>query len=155
MQELIEVTIADASDLAGISSRMRRFLGEIKDSSQGRIGVVSGIISSDGPGRIVPNLERLAEYTSRIRQAKDFPIFSAADIFTQALYDRLEDNGHTVEDYLTFWRDLYGSGYITDAFFTPGWDRSLGATDEHETAKRLGLRIHYIYDSEMSRAGEE
>lgn len=109
-----------------------------------RIGYVSGVVTADGPGRIGPNLDRLGYYTQVLQLRRAFPVFSAADIFTLELIARLDAGRHAHHHYVAFWRDILGSGHITDVFMTPRWEISRGATDEHTTARARGLRIHYV-----------
>lgn len=48
---------------------------------------------------------------------------------------------------MKFWRDILESGHVTDIFMTPRWEQSKGAIDEHEAAKQLGIKIHYMNNS--------
>jgi hypothetical protein len=119
----------------------------LKDSHQkanNQLGYVSGIITSDGPDYIKRNFKVLEKYTEKLRQTKNYPIFSATDIFHTELLSRL--NGGILVDhhFLKFWREVLESGYVTDIYMTPGWERSVGAKDEYETAKNRSLKIHYL-----------
>lgn len=113
-----------------------------------KFGYVSGIISSDGDDKAEENIAILAEHTEKIRYTNNFPIFSATDIFTKILYEKLEETKKTRDEreaaFRTFWREVLEMGKITDIFMTPRWEAPRGANDEHETAKKLGLTIHYV-----------
>lgn len=116
-------------------------LAEIKkESKDGRVGYVSGIISSDGPEFLERNRKILQEKTEKARETYEFPIFSANDIFSPELVDRL---GHKSSNYINFWRKILHAGLVTDVIMTTGWERSKGATDEHITAEILELNIIY------------
>lgn len=111
-----------------------------EESPDGRLGYVSGIISSDGPEFLEKNRKILQEKTEKYRKEHDFPIFSANDIFTPDFVDRL---GHDAPPYVSFWRKILNSGLVTDVVMTKGWKRSKGATDEHTTAEINSLNIIY------------
>lgn len=110
-----------------------------------KVGYVAGIITSDGPEYIARNIQKLEEYTERIGDEIDFPVFSAADVFSKDLLDRLHARSLPAQTWFDFWRAILGSGEVTDIFMTPRWKDSLGARDEHETAQKLGIAIHYLF----------
>jgi len=116
-----------------------------------KIGVVSGIVSSDGDHKIEENVVRLAKFTEAIGKQNGFPVFSTAEVFGDGIYDKVEEfqfeRELREEHFRRFWRILFESGHITDIFMTPGWERSVGANDEHEIAKKLGMKIHYVEES--------
>lgn len=141
MRKEIEMAENLGEVLTAIVSALIKIKG---GSSNMQIGYVSGIITSDGAEHVATNISRLAMQTEDIRRRHDFPIFSASDIFAEKLLRRLETNGFGSEDYKEFWRAVLDCGHVTDIFMTPRWKESFGAIDEHEMAKRLGIRIHYI-----------
>lgn len=113
-----------------------------------RIGYVAGIITSDGHEYFEANRKRLADYVKKLRKIHKFPIFSAIDVFSSEVYERLTEwklpfTKREVKA-RSFWRKILKSGHVTDVFMTPRWEKSKGATDEHKTARKIGLRIHYI-----------
>lgn len=116
-------------------------------SGSDRLGYVAGMITSDGPEHIARNVERLALFTKTLRGMHAFPVFSATDIFNQAVYARLRVDLFRPEareaEFKEFWRSILKQGQVTDIFMTPRWELSEGATDEHQTAQRLGLAIHF------------
>lgn len=147
-QELARVLV-DSTTLAAVRDKVIALFRETKKrTGSDRIGYVAGIINSDGPDRVEENRRILAEHTERVRQQEDFPIFSATDIFTKELFEKLEEvklsGQEKTQAFLQFWREILGSGNVTDIFMTPRWEQSLGARDEHETATRLGITIHYV-----------
>jgi len=86
----------------------------------------------------------LREHTEKIRKEKDFPIFSATDVMALETLIQIKAHKLVVKDFIKFWREILESGHVTDIFMTPRWNKSFGATDEHETAKKLGIKIHYL-----------
>jgi hypothetical protein len=114
-----------------------------------KIGYVSGRVTADGEENIGKNLDRLDNLTCGIRKSFDGVVFSAADVFAGEAYWRknLPRPIHEDEFYI-FWQKVVGGG-VTDVFMAPGWESSTGAADEHETARMLGLCIHYI-DEDMA-----
>ena len=112
---------------------------------------MAGIISSDGPQYFEINRKKLANHTKKLRIIHKFPIFSAIDVFSTDVYMRLKEMTLSFEKREVkmrfFWREILKSGYITDIFMTPRWDKSNGAVDEHKTAKIIGLTIHYVGDT--------
>ena len=88
-----------------------------------RIGYVAGIITSEGPEYFEANRKRLADYVKKLRKIHKFPMFSAVDIFTSEVYERLEEwKLPFVEREVkarSFWRKILKSGHVTDVFMTP------------------------------------
>ncbi len=144
MKEIIFQKTQTVTSIEVLSETIILILEEAHKKANKRLGYVSGIISSDGPKNIARNVKKLEEYTERLREKNNFPIFSAADIFYSELFLRI--NGKDLKDhhFLKFWREILESGYVTDIFMTPGWERSIGAKDEHETARKMGIKIHYL-----------
>lgn len=66
------------------------------------------------------------------------------DVFYEGLYEKIQESRFPYDQrrilFTEFWRKVFSSGNITD----PRWEKSEGATDEHETAKKLDLAIHYL-----------
>lgn len=144
MKDRIIPAMVSASSLQEVHLSLLEVFGAVKTHPEGRIGYVSGVITSDGPAQIEANLAKLARYTDRLRTMHNFPIFSATDIFTDDLYDRIKAASILTKDWLLFWRGVLSSGHVTDIFMTPGWERSHGAMDEHTVARELGLKIHLV-----------
>ena len=145
MKEIIQPRLKSVGSFGELFSIVCTTLQEVKEKGQTRIGYVSGIISSDGPDKIQENIERLQRITEILRGNHKFPIFSATDIFTNEVYERCtKDSVLLNTDFIQFWRNLLGAGFVTDVFMTPRWEFSEGATDEHLVADELGLNIHYF-----------
>lgn len=149
MKAKLAKVLVDSTNLASVRDKVIALFDQTTQrTGTKRIGYVAGIINSDGPEKVEENRQRLAEYTERIRGEQDFPIFSATDIFTKELFTRLEEvklgGPEKTQAFLQFWREILEKGRITDIFMTPRWEQSLGARDEHETATRLGITIHYV-----------
>ena len=133
--------VRDVEDFEMLFHNLKWTLQEIKRNAPGgRIGYVAGKISSDGLERLEENRRILSEKTEKFRQNYYFPIFCANDIITPEF---VEKNGHEGTPYIAFWRKVLESGLVTDVFMTLGWKSSVGATDEHTTAKINELNIVY------------
>ncbi|MDP3725345.1 MAG: hypothetical protein Q8R20_02665 [Nanoarchaeota archaeon] len=109
-----------------------------------RIGYVSGVLTSDGPGRVLQNREELIRLAGVLQEMHHFPIFTLQDAFTPETLRRLKDAGHTSHHYTDFAGEILKSGFITDVFFAPRWENSQTARSEQTLAERFGLRINYI-----------
>lgn len=119
-----------------------------KQKSILKIGYVAGIINTDGSEYIEINRKKLANHTKQLRTLHGFPIFSAIDVFSTEVYNRLLEQELSFEErekiFRGFWREILKSGHVTDIFMTPRWEKSKGATDEHKIARKVGLTVHYI-----------
>ncbi|OGH10799.1 MAG: hypothetical protein A3B38_03805 [Candidatus Levybacteria bacterium RIFCSPLOWO2_01_FULL_36_13] len=148
-KEFAEVTVKATTLGHVLDAVISLFEKTRKETGDSRIGYVAGIIGSDGENRVDENRKILDRHTQRIRTEYDFPIFSATDIFENPdLWYRLEEirleRPERRMAFLHFWREVLELGKVTDIFMTPRWEKSEGASDEHETAKRLGIKIHYV-----------
>lgn len=133
--------VRDAEDFETLFHNLKWTLQEIKRNAPGgRIGYVAGKISSDGLERLEENRRILSEKTEKIRNLYHFPVFCANDVITPEF---VEKNGHEGAPYIAFWRKVLESGLVTDVVMTLGWKTSVGATDEHTTAKINELNIIY------------
>ncbi|MDO8621118.1 MAG: DUF4406 domain-containing protein [Candidatus Levybacteria bacterium] len=145
----IRPALKNATTLHHVKKELVKFL-EITKNKNGniKIGYVAGILNSDGPQHFESNRKKLADYAEKLRKIHEFPIFSGVDIFSNEVYSRLEEWRLSLEEKeekaRLFWREILESGHITDIFMTPRWEKSKGANDEHETAKKIGLKIHYV-----------
>lgn len=114
-KELIKKETETACTLSEVRDAIVSDIMKIKDDDPHmRIGYISGIITSDGPGRIPANIARLATYTEYIQRCHDFPVFSASDIFSEELLGRLEANGFKAEDYIKFWREILECRHVIE-----------------------------------------
>lgn len=142
MKELIVPRLAEVGSFDEIVSVIHPLFEELKSTTP-RIGYVSGIISSKGVDKIPVYITRLEGYTEHIRTLHQFPIFSATDIFSDQIYERVGGTRQP-ENFIKFWRDLFNGWHVTDMFMTPQWNISIGAQDEYEIAKSQGMRIHFL-----------
>ena len=70
-------------------------------------------------------------------------IFSAADIFSNEIYWKMNiSNPDHKKEFYDFWRTILNN--VAVIYMTPGWEKSSGAKDEHNTAKKLGIKIIYL-----------
>lgn len=149
MKQKIRTAIKSSTNLKHVEKAIINLLHEIKkENPKKRVGYVAGIVTSDGEDHMQRNIDRLAALTEKLRIKVSFPIFSSVDIFGDGIYDQIEDFHleRTLREkaFVDFWRNILRSGHITDVYMTPRWDESRGARDEHETAKQMGIRIHYV-----------
>jgi len=146
MRERIEEAVKKANSIEDVKDGVLIVLKELRNEGNQRIGYVSGLITSEGPENINKNVKRLIRFTNYIRSQNDFPIFSSTDVVSDALFKRLGAQLFKQADWEEFWRDVLGSEerYVTDMFMTPRWEKSRGATDEHKTAKKVGMQIHHL-----------
>lgn len=149
MKKKLVRAVRGAHSLPRVKEQIVALFEQMKgENGEKRIGYVAGIIGSDGLEKVAENMQKLAEHTERIRREQDFPIFSSTDIFSEELYERLEEMRLEYEEqrkvFMQFWREIFEEGGISDIFMTPRWEESEGAFDEYETAKRLGIAIHYV-----------
>lgn len=137
-------TLKDCSSLDEILVKVKTIIKNYKICHLNKpIVYVAGRVTADGNRKILSNLRKLNVYTKRLKDEYGF-VFSSADIFDQETYWKLNlANPIHEDDFYRFWREVISSG-VTDLYMTPGWDSSTGASDEFDTAKRLGLKIHYF-----------
>lgn len=143
MRKVIRRAVQKATNLPEVRDKLLAVLAQQNGS---RIGYVAGIITSDGPEHIEKNLQKLEKCTQRIKQRESIVVFSAVDVFDEELFIRLKASTLPQDSWWIFWREVLGSGHITDIYMTPRWQESTGARDEHETATKVGIAIHYEKD---------
>jgi len=145
MHEQVRVAVKESGTLDEVRDNILNLLKHMVDAEGvTQIGYVAAIITSDGPEKIPQNLERLQRYTEHVRKTQSYPVFSATDVFTDELFERLFAAGFKNEDWTVFWREVLGEAYVTDMFMTPRWEESKGASDEYQIAKRTGKTLHYF-----------
>jgi len=145
MIEALRYNVERAESLQDLYARVVTTLYVIRrDEPQSKIAFVSGIVTSDGVEHIEENLQRLRDYSLRIRQHKFIYAFSAGDVFPMELINKLLAQGSTNEDVTAFWESLFRQSLVTDMIFTPGYERSAGSQMEKRIAEELGLPMHYL-----------
>jgi quinol monooxygenase YgiN len=150
MKERITQATLESANMAEVRDAVVALFQTIREETgQDNIGYVAGVIGSEGEDKVEANRRILAEHTERIRQEAGFPIFSATDIFENPeLWGRLPEikleRDERRRAFINFWREVLELGKITDIYMTPRWEISEGAMDEHDTARRLGIQIHYV-----------
>ena len=147
LHTLIKKELKSVTNLDQTSKIVLSMLKDLKDSKESRIGYVAGVVTSDGPEKIDENVRNLINCTKNIRKQYNFPIFSSTDIFDKKFIENLDEMSLPPkifeERFLYFWEKILESGYVTDIFLTPGWERSRGAKFEHNIANNKRLEIHY------------
>ncbi len=145
MRSLIQQTVQKAENFEEVLLLTIKVISEIKKQKQdARIGYVSGKVTADGAAHITENLARLHRFTKQLEQIHGEHIFSAADVFSEEVYWKINLPRPIHEkDFYEFWRKIVSSG-VTDIYMTPEWEKSTGARDEHEIATTLKLKIHYV-----------
>ncbi len=131
IDDVLNITVDTISHIKGKNSKIK-------------IGYVAGKVTSDGKDNILKNLKRLHAFTNKVSLKFGENIFSAADVFSEEIYWKINLHKPVHErEFYSFWRKIVKSG-ITDIFMTPEWESSNGAIDEHQTAKKIGIKIHYL-----------
>lgn len=143
IQQRLHQALLEAVSMEEVQSIALSVLADVRKETD-RLGYVVGIISSDGPDKIPENIQKLISATENIRAEQDFPVFSSQDIFSKELYEKLKLTNVTENDFRSLWSNVLESGYVTDVFFTPRWEESIGAKEEYEIAKRLGLHCFFL-----------
>ena len=151
MHKNIGPALKSAKNLIHVREELVKLFKTTKNGKAAKIGYVAGIITSDGPEYFETNRKRLVDYVKKLGKIHSFPMFSAVDVFSSEVYERLEEwklpFGEREVKVRFFWREILKSGCVTDIFMTPRWDKSKGAINEHKTAKEIGLKIHYVEDN--------
>ena len=147
---------SETTSLDGVAHHLVAHLLEQKEIHHARdLAYVSGIISSDGPDKIPENMAKLQTHTNLIRQAHpEYLVFSASDIFTDPLNNRIGASQIPTESWLSFWEGILREGKVDIVYMTPRWEESHGARDEERVAKELGLKIIYLKDPSDTGKGE-
>jgi hypothetical protein len=148
MEEKVVEAVRHATTVAEVQQNLITLFAKLHAEHK-RIGYVAGILFSDGPEFFDRNVKILEDHTTRIRSEQSFPIFSSIDVFyDDDFYNRLPETTLPYDQrrkvFFDFWRAIVGCGYVTDIFMTPRWEKSEGARDEYETAKKHNLKIHII-----------
>lgn len=149
MYDLISAEVAKADSLDEVQDLLVKLFSGLKEGGAvQRVGIVIGILVADGPDYVEQNLRRMDTFTSYIRERHTFPVFSLTDIFSGDLRDLLIANQVQDEQIVTFWEQVLASGFVTDLFLTPHWDRSFIAQETLEQAEKLKVKVHYwdIFD---------
>jgi hypothetical protein len=151
INNLISRSVANAHTFDEIREGVMRVLRLASHMTPvGRVGYLSGIITSLGHERIGEMTERLEQLTGDIRENVEilsFPVFSSSDIFPPSgvMEARIKASGEALsqDNFNNFWDLILRSGFVTDMFMTPGWPVSSGAKLEHEIAERMRMIIHF------------
>ncbi len=152
MNSQIYEEIKNSTKLAHVKEGLIRIFLEIKTAGEhDRIGYVSGAITSDGDDKMDCNIAILEKYTRALQKKEGTPMFFSFDVFGNGVYNKLEEvqfeRELREEHFRNFWKMILSSGHITDMYMTPGWERSIGARDEHKTATKHKIRIHNVDES--------
>ncbi|MEK9181108.1 MAG: DUF4406 domain-containing protein, partial [Patescibacteria group bacterium] len=140
MHDLLWPALAESENLAEIKNIVVDILSRVRRGG-GRLGYVAGIIMSDGAEHMERNFKILEEHTFSVKEKHEIPVVSASEVFFPELLSRVLGKGVSRDDFELFWRSILASGHVTDMFMAPRWEQSRGARDEHDTAKKLGIRI--------------
>ncbi len=144
IQKEIGEAVTSAKNIEEVKTILLNVLKSARENGVERIGYVAGLITSEGPENIDKNVKRLIRYADDIRSKNNFPIFASTDVISDDLFTKLGMEKIAAADWEEFWRDILGSGYVTDIFMTPRWEISKGSISEHNNAKNFNLQIHYI-----------
>lgn len=108
------------------------------------VGEVCGPITSGGLGSREKNLKAFLAAIAKL-QAAGNPIFDQLP-FEEKLYEFTQAVWYQggLQLLNEFYLPLFQSRLIEVFYFMPLWRTSMGATWEHEKAKKLGIRIVYL-----------
>lgn len=118
-----------------------------RKGDQFRVIYVAGPISSDGEHKIVENIERLMEFQRALAHelGQGAFVFASPSIFTPSVYERLRvfemQRALREKGLQEFFDAVIESGYLDSIYLAPGWERSVGARREYETARRIGVEV--------------
>ncbi len=120
MKKYLKKALKEASTLDQIVDIIAAITRDIQKKEPGaKIGYVSGKVTADGKEHIQKNLLRLHVFTKKISKTHGRFIFSAADIFSDEMYWKLNLPRPIHEDeFYDFWRKVLQAG-ITDIYMTP------------------------------------
>ncbi|MBI2474242.1 MAG: DUF4406 domain-containing protein [Candidatus Taylorbacteria bacterium] len=66
------------------------------------------------------------------------------------LYNAWTGPGYCMPLLTDFYQPIFKSGLVKTVYFIPGWEKSFGASWEHEQAKELGIERVYLSDEFMA-----
>jgi hypothetical protein len=108
------------------------------------IAQVCGPIGTGGRGNIEENLKEFERVIDDLSARGEI-------VFTQIPFEDPMQRMKMLPEYEggmqileEFYLPLFESGFIKKLYFIPLWNTSMGASWEHEQAKRLGIEIRYI-----------
>ena len=144
-----EKILNNSSDLKSVEMTLLAYLEKVrKIEKRERIGFVSGSVFSDGEENVKRNIKILHNRTEKVRKTHNFPIFSAYDVLYNGLFWKLPESRLPFEKrrplFFGFWKRVMECGYVTDMFMSPGWEKSVGAVKEHESAVKMEMRVCYL-----------
>lgn len=151
-----------ATDLESLFWSTLRGLREIKGPSdhyqEPYLAYVAGVLTSEGD--FEQNRERLRRLTEKARfHFYPYPVFSAVDVFSDGVYERLKESKEPYEEreikFRNFWKNILSvPGLVTHVYMTPRWNISKGAIAEEIQALRNGLNVCFVSWPEESATDE-
>ncbi len=143
--------MAEKHGLAGKDMTYEDLVLHAKDQirgMQGKAEIVCGPITTGGFGHPGYN-------TLLFNHAIELLLIEGRPMFNQIPYEfqlaRLESewkgvngNGYCHPILTEFYQPLFESRLFARAWFLPGWERSTGASSEHEYLTRMGCAINYL-----------
>src|SRR5438105_2019660 len=90
MKDLFTKAVANAKTLDEIEEAILGVIANQDPDKKGKVGYVSGVITSDGFLYVQRNLRRLKKHTEKIKKEFNFPIFAPTDIFSHELLKRID-----------------------------------------------------------------
>ncbi len=106
---------------------------------------VCGPIATGGLGSIEANLNAFNE-TIKELQAEGKSVFDQMPFEDpmQKLKTMIENKDYMNTIFTDFYYPIFDSGLISELYFMPNWNTSVGATKEHDKAKESGIKIVYL-----------
>lgn len=125
-------------------SEISDFALTILEQMDGEIIMVTGPISTGGPGTREKNLEKFKQTISDLYT-------DGHSLFDQTVFDgkfsRFVEHitdGYPMPILEEFYLPVFKSGKIKKFYFIKGWESSFGASWEHDRAQELGIEIIYL-----------
>jgi hypothetical protein len=118
---------------------LQAYLEFLHDKEPSKVCYVSGPISQNNGKTVEENIRNLNRYAAKLVSTGLYDV-----VIDPSAVGDLERMGYSRDDALFVWTSLLSSGLVGVIAMVPGWEHSGGATIEHETALKIGLRIIYL-----------
>jgi len=126
-------------DFCNKEELFQAYLDFLRDKDPLKVCYVSGPISERNGNSVDENIRNLNRYAAEIDGSGDYGV-----VIDPSAVGDLEAMGYSRADALHVWCSLLSSGLVGVICMVPGWEHSGGATIEHKTAQKQGLKIIYL-----------
>lgn len=110
---------------------------------------VAGAISANSCGKVLNNLRKGIQLSSKVFLAGYAPFSPFVDFHFQLVMNDEEVKNITTEDYYAYsiaWLEKADAMILTE-----GWEKSVGTAKELELAKQLNIPIYYSLDEMLEK----